>query len=163
MKLLCVASTIINVKGKKKYSYILHLFLLHLLRMHAVLLVINVELIMMMTVVPSHQAVHPGYGFLSENAEFVQKLEELGVSFIGPNAAAIVGMGDKLESKRLAMAAGVNTIPGALVSLPLIKQLNRPFSYSWSFLCINYSSFFKKYHHNFYPMREREIRGVYMS
>lgn len=58
------------------------------------------------------QAVHPGYGFLSENAEFVQKLEDLGVSFIGPNAAAIVGMGDKLESKRLAMAAGVNTIPG---------------------------------------------------
>lgn len=56
---------------------------------------------------------HPGYGFLSENAEFVQKLEELGVTFIGPNAAAIVGMGDKLESKRLAMAAGVNTIPGA--------------------------------------------------
>ncbi|KAG0720708.1 Propionyl-CoA carboxylase alpha chain, mitochondrial [Chionoecetes opilio] len=58
------------------------------------------------------QAVHPGYGFLSENAEFVQKLESLGVAFIGPNAAAIVGMGDKLESKRLAMAAGVNTIPG---------------------------------------------------
>ncbi|KAK8734798.1 hypothetical protein OTU49_005655 [Cherax quadricarinatus] len=58
------------------------------------------------------QAVHPGYGFLSENAEFVQKLEDLGVSFIGPNANAITGMGDKLESKRLAMEAGVNTIPG---------------------------------------------------
>lgn len=62
-----------------------------------------------------HQAVHPGYGFLSENAEFVRKLEDLGVAFIGPNAAAIVGMGDKLESKRLAMAAGVNTIPGAYI------------------------------------------------
>ncbi|XP_071552299.1 propionyl-CoA carboxylase alpha chain, mitochondrial-like [Panulirus ornatus] len=58
------------------------------------------------------QAVHPGYGFLSENAEFVQKLETSGISFIGPNADAITGMGDKLESKRLAMAAGVNTIPG---------------------------------------------------
>nr|XP_045607835.1 propionyl-CoA carboxylase alpha chain, mitochondrial-like [Procambarus clarkii] len=58
------------------------------------------------------QAVHPGYGFLSENAEFVQKLEDLGVLFIGPNANAITGMGDKLESKRLAMEAGVNTIPG---------------------------------------------------
>ena len=58
---------------------------------------------------------HPGYGFLSENAEFVRKLEDLGVAFIGPNAAAIVGMGDKLESKRLAMAAGVNTIPGAYI------------------------------------------------
>ncbi|XP_042857988.1 propionyl-CoA carboxylase alpha chain, mitochondrial-like [Penaeus japonicus] len=58
------------------------------------------------------QAVHPGYGFLSENADFVQQLENIGVSFIGPNAKAITGMGDKLESKRLAMAAGVNTIPG---------------------------------------------------
>ena len=58
------------------------------------------------------QAVHPGYGFLSENAEFVQKLEDRNVSFIGPSASAITGMGDKLESKRLAMAAGVNTIPG---------------------------------------------------
>lgn len=58
------------------------------------------------------QAVHPGYGFLSENAEFVQKLQDLNVSFIGPNANAITGMGDKLQSKRLAMAAGVNTIPG---------------------------------------------------
>ncbi|KAK3863470.1 hypothetical protein Pcinc_030775 [Petrolisthes cinctipes] len=58
------------------------------------------------------QAVHPGYGFLSENAGFVQHLESLGVAFIGPSAAAITGMGDKLESKRLAMAAQVNTIPG---------------------------------------------------
>ncbi|XP_047496605.1 propionyl-CoA carboxylase alpha chain, mitochondrial-like [Penaeus chinensis] len=58
------------------------------------------------------QAVHPGYGFLSENADFVQQLEDIGVTFIGPNAKAITGMGDKLESKRLAMGAGVNTIPG---------------------------------------------------
>ncbi|XP_076031382.1 propionyl-CoA carboxylase alpha chain, mitochondrial-like [Oratosquilla oratoria] len=58
------------------------------------------------------QAVHPGYGFLSENADFVQQLEDNGISFIGPSAKAITGMGDKLESKRLAMAAGVNTIPG---------------------------------------------------
>ncbi|KAK4310783.1 hypothetical protein Pmani_017683 [Petrolisthes manimaculis] len=58
------------------------------------------------------QAVHPGYGFLSENAGFVEHLEKLGVAFIGPSAAAITGMGDKLESKRLAMAANVNTIPG---------------------------------------------------
>lgn len=70
---------------------------------------------MSVRMVSCHQAVHPGYGFLSENAEFVQKLEELGVSFIGPSAAAIVGMGDKLESKRLAMAAGVNTIPGTVI------------------------------------------------
>ncbi|XP_067007464.2 propionyl-CoA carboxylase alpha chain, mitochondrial isoform X2 [Anabrus simplex] len=58
------------------------------------------------------QAVHPGYGFLSENATFVGVLEEAGVTFIGPSVKAITGMGDKLESKRLAQAAGVNTIPG---------------------------------------------------
>ncbi|XP_019878173.1 propionyl-CoA carboxylase alpha chain, mitochondrial-like [Aethina tumida] len=58
------------------------------------------------------EAVHPGYGFLSENANFVGMLEEEKVAFVGPSAKAITGMGDKLESKRLAMAAGVNTIPG---------------------------------------------------
>ncbi|ODN05212.1 Propionyl-CoA carboxylase alpha chain, mitochondrial [Orchesella cincta] len=58
------------------------------------------------------EAVHPGYGFLSENASFVQKLEELKVKFIGPPAKAIHGMGDKLESKRLAIKAGVHTVPG---------------------------------------------------
>ncbi|KAJ8926757.1 hypothetical protein NQ314_020874 [Rhamnusium bicolor] len=58
------------------------------------------------------EAVHPGYGFLSENAAFVGMLEDENVTFIGPSAKAITRMGDKLESKRLAMAAGVNTIPG---------------------------------------------------
>lgn len=58
------------------------------------------------------QAVHPGYGFLSENTEFVAELEKANVKFIGPNSKAIEGMGDKLASKRLATAAGVNGIPG---------------------------------------------------
>ncbi|VEN39020.1 unnamed protein product [Callosobruchus maculatus] len=58
------------------------------------------------------EAVHPGYGFLSENAGFVEQLESENISFIGPSANSITGMGDKLESKRLAAAAGVNTIPG---------------------------------------------------
>ncbi|KAJ8980065.1 hypothetical protein NQ317_012905 [Molorchus minor] len=58
------------------------------------------------------EAVHPGYGFLSENAAFVEMLEDENVAFIGPSARAITGMGDKLGSKRLATAAGVNTIPG---------------------------------------------------
>src|SRR5215469_3935472 len=48
------------------------------------------------------QAVHPGYGFLSERAEFATALEEAGVVFIGPNPRAIAAMGDKIESKRLA-------------------------------------------------------------
>jgi len=58
------------------------------------------------------QAVHPGYGFLSENAEFASKLAENGITFIGPPNGAIIAMGDKIESKLVAKEAGVNVIPG---------------------------------------------------
>ena len=58
------------------------------------------------------QAVHPGYGFLSENAEFSKRVEEEGITFIGPKHYSIGKMGDKIESKKLAGAAGVNCIPG---------------------------------------------------
>ena len=57
-------------------------------------------------------AVHPGYGFLSENAAFAEALEAAGIAFVGPPASAISAMGDKVESKRIAAAAGVSTIPG---------------------------------------------------
>ena len=58
------------------------------------------------------QAIHPGYGFLSENAEFSKRCEEEGIAFIGPRHFSIAAMGDKIESKKLAGAAGVNCIPG---------------------------------------------------
>ena len=58
------------------------------------------------------QAVHPGYGFLSENAGFAKRVEEEGIIFIGPKHHSIAAMGDKIESKKLAGAAGVNCIPG---------------------------------------------------
>jgi propionyl-CoA carboxylase alpha chain len=58
------------------------------------------------------QAVHPGYGFLSENSEFCELLAEAGIAFIGPKTRAIEAMGDKITSKKLADEAGVNTIPG---------------------------------------------------
>jgi propionyl-CoA carboxylase alpha chain len=58
------------------------------------------------------QAVHPGYGFLSENMNFAAALEAVGVAFIGPPSSAIEAMGDKITSKKLAMAAGVSTVPG---------------------------------------------------
>jgi propionyl-CoA carboxylase alpha chain len=58
------------------------------------------------------QAVHPGYGFLSENAAFCAKLEAQGIVFIGPKAHSIEAMGDKIASKRLAEAARVSIIPG---------------------------------------------------
>ncbi len=58
------------------------------------------------------QAVHPGYGFLSENEDFARRVEEEGIVFIGPKHASIAAMGDKIASKKLAEDAGVNTIPG---------------------------------------------------
>ncbi len=60
------------------------------------------------------EAVHPGYGFLSENASFARALADAGVTFIGPPADAIAAMGDKIQSKKLADAAGVSTVPGHL-------------------------------------------------
>lgn len=63
-------------------------------------------------------AVHPGYGFLSENADFVNALDKEGVIFIGPKADAIAAMGDKIESKKLADKAGVSTVPGFLGEVP---------------------------------------------
>ena len=58
------------------------------------------------------EAVHPGFGFLAENADFARALDAAGIAFIGPGADAIAAMGDKIESKKLAAAAGVDTIPG---------------------------------------------------
>src|SRR5712691_10976286 len=64
------------------------------------------------------EAVHPGYGFLSENPVFAQALAAAGVTFIGPGPAAIAAMGDKIQSKKLARAAGVSSVPGHLEVIP---------------------------------------------
>jgi propionyl-CoA carboxylase alpha chain len=58
------------------------------------------------------EAVHPGYGFLSENAAFTAALDKAGITFIGPGSHAITSMGDKITSKKLAAEAGVSTVPG---------------------------------------------------
>jgi propionyl-CoA carboxylase alpha chain len=60
------------------------------------------------------QAIHPGYGFLSENANFAKLLADNGIVFVGPPHYAIHAMGDKIESKKLALKSGVSTIPGFL-------------------------------------------------
>ena len=58
------------------------------------------------------QAIHPGYGFLSENVDFARACEKAGVVFIGPPVAAIEAMGDKIRAKQTVMAAGVPVVPG---------------------------------------------------
>ncbi|MBA2963253.1 MULTISPECIES: acetyl-CoA carboxylase biotin carboxylase subunit [Ramlibacter] len=78
------------------------------------------------------QAVHPGYGFLSENEEFARKVEEEGITFIGPKHHSIAAMGDKIASKKLAGAAKVNTIPGwndAIESAEQAVQIARDVGY----------------------------------
>ncbi len=64
------------------------------------------------------EAVHPGYGFLSERADFAAALAEAGIVFVGPGPDAIAAMGDKIESKKLASRAGVSTVPGYLDIVP---------------------------------------------
>ena len=68
------------------------------------------------------QAVHPGYGFLSENQEFARRVEEEGIVFIGPKHASIAAMGDKIASKKLALEAKVNVIPGHNAALETPEQ-----------------------------------------
>lgn len=79
------------------------------------------------------EAVHPGYGFLSENADFARTLEAEGIAFIGPPPDAIAAMGDKIESKKLADAAGVSTVPGHMgiiaddnEALKIAKEIGYP-------------------------------------
>jgi propionyl-CoA carboxylase alpha chain len=71
------------------------------------------------------QAVHPGYGFLSERAAFAEALAKAGIVFIGPNPKAIAAMGDKIESKRRAAAAKVATVPGFLGVIEDDKQAEK--------------------------------------
>ena len=70
-------------------------------------------------------AVHPGYGFLSENAEFAERLEKSGVAFIGPKPEAIRVMGDKIESKIFAEKAGVATVPGHAGSVNSVAEAKK--------------------------------------
>ena len=78
---------------------------------------LNVERIVEAARSTGAQAVHPGYGFLSERSGFAEALAKAGIAFIGPPVGAIKAMGDKIESKKLAQAAGVSVVPGYVGSL----------------------------------------------
>ncbi len=70
------------------------------------------------------QAVHPGYGFLSENANFAAALKKERVTLIGPSVKAIKSMGDKIEAKKIAIKAGINTVPGYIGTIDSAQQAN---------------------------------------
>ena len=71
------------------------------------------------------QAVHPGYGFLSENALFAEKVAAAGLTFIGPQASVIASMGDKIAAKQLAIKAGVPTVPGHIQPVATLEEATR--------------------------------------
>lgn len=73
---------------------------------------LNIDAIIAAARASGADAIHPGYGFLSENARFVSRCESEGIIFVGPSAEAVGSMGSKIESKRIAQAAGVPTVPG---------------------------------------------------
>ena len=70
------------------------------------------------------EAIHPGFGFLSENADFVDAVEAAGLAFIGPGKRAIKVMGDKIESKALAGGAGVSIVPGTAGAVSDVKAVS---------------------------------------
>ena len=83
---------------------------------------LNIDAILKAIKISGADAVHPGYGFLSENYEFTKLMEKLGINFIGPSANSIKKMGDKIEAKKLAKSAGVNIIPGYIGAIKSEKH-----------------------------------------
>ena len=78
---------------------------------------LNIDSIIRMAKHHGVDAIHPGYGFLSENAQFAKACEDAGIKFIGPSSDILAKMGDKLSAKEMAIAAGVPIIPGSTVPL----------------------------------------------
>ncbi|SFL97157.1 acetyl-CoA carboxylase biotin carboxylase subunit [Variovorax sp. OV329] len=94
---------------------------------------LNQPAILAAAAVSGAQAIHPGYGFLSENAGFVERVEQAGLTFIGPSSACIRVMGDKVSAKRAMRASGVPCVPGPDTSLPedpaQVRRLAREIGY----------------------------------
>jgi acetyl-CoA/propionyl-CoA carboxylase biotin carboxyl carrier protein len=86
---------------------------------------LNVEKLVEVIGVSGADAVHPGYGFLAENSAFAARLEELGVTFIGPSASAIEAMGSKTRARELMAAAGVPIVPGTTAPVATVEDARR--------------------------------------
>ena len=84
---------------------------------------LNIDEIIDIALKKGVDAIHPGYGFLSENADFAKKCEEAGIVFIGPDADILSKMGDKIKSKKIAEKVGVSTIPGIENAISGIEEL----------------------------------------
>lgn len=87
---------------------------------------LNVALLVKVAKYSSCDAVHPGYGFLSENGDFVQAVEQAGVIFIGPSAEVVRLLGDKLRAKQTLAAHGIPTVPGTTQPLHSVKEIDAP-------------------------------------
>lgn len=86
---------------------------------------LNIDQIIDIALKKGVDAIHPGYGFLSENPEFAEKCKKAGIVFIGPGKDILAKMGDKIESKKTAEAVGVQTIPGLERSVSDLKDLGK--------------------------------------
>ena len=86
---------------------------------------LNVDKIVEVCKLSGADAVHPGYGFLSENAAFCQRLEDEGISFIGPTPENITSMGDKLASRELMKEANVPTVPGSAGAITSVEEAKK--------------------------------------
>ncbi|MCB0393241.1 MAG: ATP-grasp domain-containing protein, partial [Bdellovibrionales bacterium] len=86
---------------------------------------LNIDRLMAAIKKSGADAVHPGYGFLSENADFARRLKAEGITFIGPSPECIVAMGDKVEARKTMMAAGVPTVPGSKGAISDFNELQR--------------------------------------
>lgn len=83
---------------------------------------LNADSILKAIKISGADAVHPGYGFLSENPGFAELLEQNGITFVGPNPNSIRMMGDKIEAKIIAKKAGVNVVPGVMTAIKDTKE-----------------------------------------
>ena len=92
---------------------------------------LNIEEIISLALKKGVDAIHPGYGFLSENPEFAKKCAEAGIEFIGPTAEMMDKLGDKIKSKIVAKAVGVPTIPGDEKNIETLEEAKNTCREMW--------------------------------